>query len=103
MNTANERTLEQLKTPVAVTEPPAEAQKAGVDSESGDVADGASVPGEIPPGVAALAETHLDQPEVYLARGFAYMASQNWSEAKKAFDHAYALVVGRGGEYQAGI
>ena len=92
VNTANERTLVQLKTPVAVTKPPAEAQKAGVDSESGVVEDEERVPGQMPPGVAALAETHLDQPEVYLARGFAYMASQNWSEAKKAFDHAYALV-----------
>ena len=67
----SERTLVQLKTPVAVTKPPAEAQKAGVDSESGVVEDEERVPGQMPPGVAALAETHLDQPEVYLARGFA--------------------------------
>ena len=91
VNTANERTLVQLKTPVAVTEPPAEAQKAGVDSESGDVADGASVPGNTPGSSGVSGDPSRSAGSLSGTRLRLYGVA-GWSEAKKAFDHAYALV-----------
>jgi tetratricopeptide (TPR) repeat protein len=45
-----------------------------------------------PEAVQILNELGLDQPEVYLAKGLAYMAEGRWDTGKSSLEHAYALV-----------
>ena len=50
VNTANELTLEQLKTPVVVKEPPEDDKKSSVEAESVDAEEADSVSGQTPQG-----------------------------------------------------
>jgi tetratricopeptide (TPR) repeat protein len=92
VNEASERIVERLQTPLKLakaepkvstaTEP--EAATAAPEPSATKLSD--------PQGVIVLNELGLDQPEVYLAKGLAYTAEGRWTDAKTAFDHAYALV-----------
>jgi tetratricopeptide (TPR) repeat protein len=92
VNQAGELIVEGFKLPIST---PQKAEQAPVETPAADEEkpvqpDDVNAPE--PKAVEILNELGLDQPEVYLAKGLAYMAEGRWDVSKTSLEHAYALV-----------